>query len=115
MANVGVDVLPTLLAQSPWIAEDLAQVAGELAPPLDHAAFLSDRAGCDDGLDALRMSSIIYRIATGAQAGRKVTTLQTIPADSGSLEGDARNGSGADGLVGCEAKRSGEKVIDFPL
>jgi len=30
MANVGVDVLPTLLAQSPWIAEDLAQVAGAL-------------------------------------------------------------------------------------
>jgi len=55
----------------------------------DESAFLSDRAGCDDGLDALRMSSITYRIATGAQAGRKVTALQTIPADNGSLEGDA--------------------------
>jgi len=51
--------------------------------------LLSDRAGCDDGLDALRMSSITYRIATGAQAGRKVATLQTIPADNGSPEGDA--------------------------
>jgi len=51
--------------------------------------FLSDRAGCDDGLDALPMSSITYRIATGAQAGPKVATLQTIPADNGSLEGDA--------------------------
>ena len=52
------------------------------------SAFLSDRAGCDDGLDALRMSSITYRIATGAQAG-PVATLQKFPADKGSLEGDA--------------------------
>jgi len=35
------------------------------------------------------MSSITYRIATGAQAGRKVATLQTIAADNGSSEGDA--------------------------
>jgi len=55
----------------------------------DESAFLSDSAGCNDGLDALRMSSITYRIATGAQAGRKVATLQKIPADNGSLEGDA--------------------------
>ena len=54
----------------------------------DESAFLFERAGCDDGLDAL-MSSITYRIATGAQAGRKVATLQTIPADNGPLEGDA--------------------------
>ena len=33
------------------------------------------------------MSSITYRIATGAQAGRKVVTLQTLPGDSGLLEG----------------------------
>jgi len=55
----------------------------------DESAFLSDRAGCDDGLDALRMSSITYRIATGKHAGRKVATLQTIPADNGSPEGGA--------------------------
>jgi len=55
----------------------------------DESAFLSDRAGCDDGLDALRMSSITYRIATGAHAGRKVTTLQTIPADADAPEGNA--------------------------
>jgi len=55
----------------------------------DESAFLSDRAGCDDGLDALRMSSITYRIATGKHAGRKIATLQTIPADNGSSEGDA--------------------------
>ena len=55
----------------------------------DESAFLSDRAGCDDGLDALRMSSITWRIATGPQAGRKVATLQTIPADADAPEGDA--------------------------
>jgi len=55
----------------------------------DESAFLSDRTGCDDGLDALRMSSITYRIATGAQAGRKVATLQTILADADAREGDA--------------------------
>ena len=31
------------------------------------SAFLSERAGGDDGLDALRLSSITYRIATGSQ------------------------------------------------
>jgi len=55
----------------------------------DEWAFLSDRAGCDDGLDALRMRSITYRIATGAQAGRKVATLQTIRPKTDVHEGDA--------------------------
>jgi len=36
------------------------------------------------------MSSITYRIATAKQAGRKVATLQKIPSDNGSREGDAR-------------------------
>ena len=53
------------------------------------SAFLSDSAGGDDGMDALRMSSITYRIATGAQAGRKVVTLQTLPGDAGPIEDDA--------------------------
>ncbi len=35
------------------------------------------------------MSSITYRIATCAQAGRKVATLQTIPADADAPEADA--------------------------
>jgi len=34
------------------------------------------------------MSSVTYCIATGAQAGRNVTTLQTIPSDHGSTESD---------------------------
>ena len=55
----------------------------------EESVFLTDNAGGDDGMDALRMSSITYRIATGAQAGRKVVTLQTLPGDAGPLEGDA--------------------------
>ena len=50
---------------------------------------LSDRAGDDDAMDTLRMSSITYRIATGAHAGRKVATLQTLPADADAVHGDA--------------------------
>jgi hypothetical protein len=46
----------------------------------EDSAYLTDSAGGDDGMDALRMSSITYCIATGAQAGRKVVTLQTCPA-----------------------------------
>ena len=88
-------------ARAPTSAQ-LTQLAGKIAHRVcrhlarqgwlegeDESAFLSDRAVCNDGLDALRMSSITYRITTGAQAGRVVTTLQTIPADNGSLEGDA--------------------------
>ena len=55
----------------------------------EESVFLTDSAGGDDGMDALRMSSITYRIATGAQAGRKVVTLQTLPGDAGPLEGAA--------------------------
>lgn len=55
----------------------------------DESVFLSDSAGSDDGMDGLRMSSITYRIATGRDAGRKVITLQTLPGDASSLEGDA--------------------------
>jgi hypothetical protein len=53
------------------------------------SAFLADSAGGGDGMDALRMSSITYRIATGAQAARKVVTLQPLPGDAGPIEGDA--------------------------
>ena len=52
----------------------------------DESAFLSERAGSDDAMDALRMSSITYRIATGKHAGRKVATLQVLPDDAGALE-----------------------------
>jgi hypothetical protein len=55
----------------------------------DVSAFLADSAAGDDGMDALRMSSITYRIATDKPAGRKVITLQTLPGDAGPLEGDA--------------------------
>ena len=79
----------------------------------DESAFLSDRAGCDDGLDALRMSSITYRIATGKHAGRKVATLQTIPADNGSLEGDA--GSATAPCVALPPTSLSAKVGGFSL
>jgi len=39
-------------------------------------------------MGALRMSSVTYCIASGAQAGCKVATLQTIAADQGSTESD---------------------------
>jgi len=82
-------------AQLPRVADKIAhRVCRHLARQgwlegEDESAFLSDSAGCDDGMDGLRMSSITYRIATGKHAGRKVATLQTIPADNGSPEGEA--------------------------
>jgi len=88
-------------ARAPTSAQ-LTQLAGKIAHRVcrhlvrqgwlegeDESAFLSDSAGCDDGMDGLRMSSITYRIATGKHAGRMVATLQTIPADNGSPEGGA--------------------------
>ena len=53
------------------------------------SAFLSDSAGGDDAMDALRMSSVTYRIATGPHAGPKVATLQTLPPEELAPEGDA--------------------------
>jgi hypothetical protein len=55
----------------------------------DESAFLSEAAARDDGLDAVRMSSITYRIATGRDAGRKVVTLQTLPGEADPLDGEA--------------------------
>jgi len=55
----------------------------------EESVFLSDSAGSEDGMDALRMSSISYRIATGPHAGRKVVTLQTLPGNASPLEGEA--------------------------
>lgn len=53
------------------------------------SAYLSDGAGGDEAIEALRMHSITYRIASGPQAGRKVATLRPLPADADALEGDA--------------------------
>jgi hypothetical protein len=41
------------------------------------------------------MSSITCRIATGAQAGRKIVTLQILPRNDGPLGSDAGKGSHA--------------------
>ena len=110
-------------ARAPTSAQ-LTQLAGKIAHRVcrhlvrqgwlegeDESAFLSDRAGCEDGLDALRMRSITYRIATGAQAGRKVATLQTIPADNGSPEGDAGKVGGFSLHAGVAAEvHEGQKL-----
>jgi len=93
---------PRLRRARALTSAQLTQLAGKIAHRVcrhlvrkgwlegeDESAFLSDSAGGDDGMDGLQMSLITYCIATGAQAGRKVATLQTIPADNGSPEGDA--------------------------
>jgi hypothetical protein len=84
----------------------------------EHSAYLTDSARGDDGMEALRMRSITYRIATGAQAGRKVVTLQTLPGDDGPLEGSAgqvggpstllRTGFSLHAGVAAEAHESGK-------
>lgn len=51
-------------------------------------AWLTDAAGSDDLMSRLRGRSITYRIALGPQAGRKVMTLQTAPADEDLLGRD---------------------------
>ena len=55
----------------------------------DEPGFLSESAAREDGLDAVRMSSITYRIATGRDAGRMVVTLQTLPGEADPLHGAA--------------------------
>ena len=45
--------------------------------------------------EVLLTVSLTYRIATGTQAGRKVTTLQTLPGDFGEAIVDLAAGQGA--------------------
>jgi hypothetical protein len=103
-------------ARAPTSAQ-LTQLAGRIAHRVcrhlarqgwlegeDESAFLSDGGGSDDGMDALRMSSIAYRIATGPHAGRKVVTLQTLPGDDGSLED---GGGQVGGFSACGRSRAG--------
>ena len=75
--------------------EHIAQFSGMAPSRLGRAltqaqsAATPPDASSDDGMDALRMSSITYRIATGKHAGRKVVTLQTLPGDADPPEGGA--------------------------
>jgi hypothetical protein len=46
----------------------------------DEAAYLTADTGGDDPMDTLIGHSITYRIATGSRRGRKVLTLQSLPA-----------------------------------
>jgi hypothetical protein len=88
-------ILPPTTAQLTHLADTIAhRVCRHLArrgwlEGEEESVFLTDSAGGDDGMDALRVSSITYRIANGAQAGRKVVTLQTLPGEAGLLEGGA--------------------------
>ena len=57
------------------------------------------------------MSSITYRIATGKHAGRKVATLQTIPAHADAPEGDAGTVGGYSLHAGVTAEaHEGQKL-----
>lgn len=53
------------------------------------AATIARRVCREDGLDAVRMHAITYRIAIGPHAGRKVTTVQTLPGDDEPPDGEA--------------------------
>jgi len=73
--------------------------------------YLSDRACREDGLDAVRMHAITYRIATGPHAGRKVTTVQTLPGDDDSFAGEAGRAGGFSLHAGVSARASeGDKL-----
>lgn len=78
----------------------------------DESVFLSDCAGSDDGMDALRMSSITYRIATGRDAGRKVVTLHTLPNDADSLEGEPGKVGGFSLHAGVAAEAHESKKLE---
>jgi diguanylate cyclase (GGDEF)-like protein len=94
-ASIGIALYPDNASSHEELLKmaDAAMYESKRRAPGGYCFFTSNisehSAGGDDGMDALRMSSITYRIATGAQAGRKVITLQTLPGDDGSLEGDA--------------------------
>ena len=75
----------------------------------DESVFLSENAARDDGLDAVRMSSITYRIATGKQAGRKVTTLQAFP---GEVEEDAGKYGGFSLHAGVAAEANESRKLE---
>ncbi len=81
----------------------------------DDSAFLSEAVARDDGLDAVRMSSITYRIATGRDAGRKVVTLQTLPGEADPLDGEAGQvgGFSLHASVVAEAHQSLGRYFDF--
>lgn len=72
-------------------------------------AWLTGAAGSDDPLNGVRSGSITYRIAMGPQAGRKVMTLQTVPADEDPLGRDTCKAGGFSLHAGVTA-RAGERT-----
>lgn len=75
------------------------------------SAFFTGDAASDDGMDALRSSSITYRVATGKHAARKVITLQTLPGDEGPGEDGAGKVGGFSLHAGVAAEaHEGERL-----
>ena len=73
--------------------------------------YLSTSACREDGLDAVRMHAITYRIATGPHAGRKVTTVQTLPVDDDPFGSEAGRASGFSLHAGVAAQaHEGDKL-----
>ncbi|MGP5761547.1 transposase [Pseudomonas aeruginosa] len=108
------------LARAPT-AKELTRVAEKIARRIgrhlerkgylqrdEEQGWLTD-AAAGDPLDSLRISSITYRIALGPQAGRKVMTLQTAPADLDPLGRDTGKAGGFSLHAGV-AVRAGESA-----
>ncbi len=70
----------------------------------DEAAYLTADTGGDDPMDTLIGHSITYRIATGSRRGRKVLTLQSLPAIDEPFTTRAGNVAGFSLHAGVAAK-----------
>lgn len=70
----------------------------------DEAAYLTADTGGDDPMDTLIGHSITYRIATGPRRGRKVLTLQSLPAIDEPFTTRAGNVAGFSLHAGVAAK-----------
>lgn len=70
-------------------------------------SYLASDAVDDDPMNSLLRHSVTYRIAVGPQAGRKVFTLQTLPASNEPVDGEASKMAGFSLHAGVAA-RAGE-------
>ena len=93
----------------------MAQGPNHLQACAPLSATAARRGELDRGLDARDEGS--YRITTGAQAGRKVVTLQTLPGDAGLLEGGTGEVGGFSlyAAVAAEANESQGRRPGHPL
>ncbi len=75
-------------------------------------SYLAGDAVDDDPLNQLQRSSITYRIAVGPQAGRKVFTLQTLPACDEPFDGRAGKVAGFSLHAGVAASANERKKLE---